>query len=127
MKIRCPPCSHVPGSSIGDYVAIYVVQPPRTKTSRRSTSTSQSNPITFRTLMFVISRLKFRFLFIVNSPERNGQAFISIFEISCTFRRITEILYYIISKILDTLGNYLHFLKNYDTLRKKKINKFIYL
>lgn len=56
MKIRCPPCSHVPGFSIGDYVAIYVDPPPRTKTSRRSVPTSQSNPITFRTLTFVISR-----------------------------------------------------------------------
>lgn len=46
MKIRCPPCSHVPGSSIGDYVAIHVgpFPPPRTKTSRRSTPTSQPKP-----------------------------------------------------------------------------------
>lgn len=77
MKIRCPPCSHVPGSSIGDYVAIHVDPPPRTKTSHRSAPTSQSNPITFRTLTFVIPRESSFLIFIVNSSEGNEQAFVS--------------------------------------------------
>lgn len=79
MKIRCPPCSHVPGSSIGDYVAIYVgpFPPPWTKTSHRSTPTSQPNPITFRTLTNVVN---LSLLFVANTFARNGQAFVPIFR-----------------------------------------------
>lgn len=51
-----PICSHVPGSSIEDYVAIYVGPFPRKKTSRRGARTSRPNLVTFRTPTFIIFR-----------------------------------------------------------------------
>lgn len=62
MKIRCPLCSHVcRASRSGIMLPSTLTSPPRTKTSRRSAPTSRPNPITFRTLTFVIPR-EFSFL-----------------------------------------------------------------
>lgn len=93
----------------------------------RSTPASRSNPITFRTLTFVISR-ESSFL-ICRKLMRGKWTSISflLFEITCIFRRITKITYlrYVILKAMRTFWNYLHLL-NY-LWRKKLANWYIYV
>lgn len=126
MKIRCPPCSHVPGSSIGDYVAIYVgsFPPPRTKTFRRSAPTSQPNPITFRTLTFVVN---LSLLFVVGTFAGNGQTFVPIFR-NYFWNFLSSYSNYVYIHVRSkgddayTIRNYLHDLTNYDAFRERKLS-----